>query len=186
MDALHRAVLVLMAILIALSCGGSPSGPGGAVVAARATIDGQVVEFSTAGNATGAFRRPPNAAWPRGLMDLSLGNCGRPPSITMAIYDGNPATGRYEVVPFAIPPLGGTFPAEVATGRLEWSIEDAWNAGATQRGSSGSITVSSVSATRIAGSYNFTLVLRGNTAVPPPTKTVDGTFDLEIRDRVVC
>jgi hypothetical protein len=52
--------------------------------------------------------------------------------------------------------------------------------------------VSSVSSTRISGSFNFTLVPGGplppviGPRPPSPTKLIEGTFDLEINDRVVC
>jgi hypothetical protein len=67
----------------------------------------------------------------------------------------------------------------------------AWLAQQSQRGSSGFIEVSGISATRVSGSFSFTMVQRIVGEVigvppPPPTKHIEGTFDVEINDRVVC
>jgi len=183
----RRGVLFLLSpMLIATACGGNPFEPGAnGAVAGTATVDGQTLQFTTAGNASGWGRRPPNPAWPRGLLDLLLSNCGRPPAIVMAIYDGNPSPGRYEV-----PSVQVGSQTEGATGSLQ-SPTEAWNAGAFHRGSSGSITVSSVSATR-SGSFSFTLVPGGplppviGPRPPPPTKLIEGTFDLQNNGGVVC
>ena len=90
-------------------------------------VDGQVLQFTEVRNASGGFRRPSNPAWPRGLLDIRLGNCSRPPVINMAIYDGNPAPGRYEVPSFQ---LGAGSRTEGATASLQSPSEEAWNAGA--------------------------------------------------------
>ena len=182
-------LFLLLPILMAIACGGSPMEPGAnGAVAGTATVDGQTLQFTTAGNASGWGRRPPNPAWPRGLLDLLLSNCGRPPAIVMAIYDGNPSPGRYEV-----PSVQVGSQTEVATGSLQFqSHTEAWNAGAFYRGSSGSITVSSVSSTRLSGSFSFTLVPGGplppviGPRPPSPTKLIEGMFDLQNNGGVVC
>jgi hypothetical protein len=179
-----RRFAVLSAVVVfvfAVSCGGSPTGPGGTRDddAGTATIDGQPLQFTSARNASKAGRRPPNAAWPRGLMDFGLARCsGGAGVIAISIYEGNPGPGRYEVTTV---PLEGVFQAS-------WQPRpagDSWYAGAVHKGSSGSITLSSISSTRVSGSFDFTLVPQfGGTN--PPTKRIEGTFDLDIIDRVVC
>jgi hypothetical protein len=131
-------------------------------------FDGQTMQF---GSGSSAFPRPPNPAWPGGLLDLNLYNCGRPPIVGLAVYDRNPSPGRYEV--------GGAVQIEAS---LQSPTEEAWRAGANVAGSSGSLTVSSASATRISGSFAFTLVQRGTGL----TKDIKGTFDLEITSVDVC
>jgi hypothetical protein len=148
-------------------------------------VDGQTFQFTNAGNASGAGRRPTNPAWPRGLLDLTLAHCNRPPAFIMAIYDGNPTPGRYEV------PIQFGSQTEGATASLQSPTEESWNAGGVFRGSSGAITISNISSTRVTGSFSFALVQRMMGVIigvppPPPTKTVEGTFDLEINDRVAC
>ena len=73
-------------------------------------------------------------------MDLRLGNCNQPPGIAMAIYEGNPSPGRYEVPG---PQLGSQ--TDGATGSLQSPNDAGWWAGAFYQGSSGSITVFSFS-----------------------------------------
>jgi hypothetical protein len=82
-----------------------------------------------------------------------------------------PTPGRYEV--------GGALQIEAS---LQSQTEEAWRAGASVAGSSGSLTVSSASTTRISGSFAFTLVQRGTGF----TKNITGTFDLEITSVDVC
>lgn len=173
------SVFLVFPILIATACGGNPSGPGATgAVAGTAMIDGQTLQFTTARNASGAFRRPTNPAWPRGLLDLRLSACGGDQAIVMSIYDGNPSPGRYEV---------GSVPFEgVLSASWQHRSGEAWYAGPSFRGSSGSITVSSASSTRVSGSFSFTLIPQVGATTPPPTKLLEGTFDLEINDRVVC
>ena len=156
-------------------------------VAGTAMVDGQIIQFSEVGNASGGGRRPPNPAWPGGLLDIRLGNCNQPPVLNMSIYDGNPSPGRYEVPSSQ---LGSQ--TEGATASLQYPTE-AWNAGGFYRGSSGSIAVSSISSTRVSGSFSFTLVQRAlptggivGVLPPPPTKLIEGTFDLVISDRRIC
>ena len=143
----RRGVLLLLSpMLIATACGGNPFEPGAnGAVAGSATVDGQTLQFTTAGNASGWGRRPPNPAWPGGLLDLLLSNCGRPPAIVMAIYRRQPLPWSLQV-----PTVEVGSQTEGATGSLQ-SPTEAWNAGAFHRGSSGSITVSSVSA--VVGLY---------------------------------
>jgi hypothetical protein len=86
-------------------------------------IDGQPMQF---GSGSSAFPRPPNPAWPRGLLDLNLYNCGRPPIFTVAVYDGSPSPGRYEV--------GGELQIHAS---LQSPNEGAWEARADVAGSSG-------------------------------------------------
>ena len=183
----RSVVVAIFSLVISPACGGNPSGPSATgAVAGTATVDGQTLQFTTAGNASGWGRRPPNPAWPRGVLDIRLGNCNRPPFLIMAIYDGNPSPGRYEV-----PSVQFGSQTEGATASLQ-SPTEAWNAGAFHRGSSGSITVSSVSSTRVSGSFSFTMVPGGplppvtGPRPPPPTKLIEGTFDLQNNDGVVC
>ncbi len=165
--------------LMALACGGSPSGPSDSgPVSGTATIDGQTVQFTTVRNASGAGRRPANPAWPRGLLDLRLLASCSGPGLTASIYDANPALGRHEV---------GSVPFEGVALAIWVNAGDEWYASPNHRGSSGSITVASISSARISGAFSFTMVPRFPTTAPPPTKLLEGTFDLELApDRVVC
>jgi hypothetical protein len=102
------------------------------------------------GEGSTAFLRPPNPSWPRGLLDLGLYNCGRPPLVGMSVYDRNPLR------------VGTTWAGGLQIeASLQSPNEEAWRAGSGSVGSSGSLIVSSSSATRISGSYAFTLVQRG-------------------------
>src|SRR5262245_50036038 len=101
----RRAPALLVVLLLAAAAcgggGGNPSGPSSTgAPAGTATFDGQTIQFTEVRNASSAFRRPSNPAWPRGLLDIRLANCSRPPAVVMALYDGNPAPGRYDVPAF--------------------------------------------------------------------------------------
>src|SRR5688572_13909048 len=177
-----RVLRLTLVVLMAFACGGNPSGPsgtgGGGPVPGTATIDGQTIQFTTARNASGAGRRPTNPSWPRGLLDIRLAASCSGPALSASIYDANPSPGRYEVsvVPFE----GVSLAMWVNSG-------DQWFAGPTHRGSSGSITVTSISSTRVSGTFSFIMVPRVSLppggvigGLPPPaTKLLEGTFDLD-------
>jgi hypothetical protein len=179
----HGVVYLVSLIANTLVFACSTFGPSetGTVVAI-VIADGQTYRFTDAGNASGASRRPTNPAWPHGLVDLSLSNCDGDRAVTMNLYEASPTPGRYDVSSEA---------NQGVEARLLFRSGEEWSAGSFARGSSGSITVSSSSPTRISGSYAFVLVQRntgggGPVPLPPPTKPIEGTFDLEINDKVRC
>jgi hypothetical protein len=174
-----RVLCVISLVMTALACGSSPSAPSGTTAATgTAVVDGQTIQFTTARNASGAGRRPTNPAWPRGLLDIRLFASCSGPGLTASIYDANAAPGRYEI---------GNVPFEGVMLAIWVNAGEEWFASPNHRGSSGSITVTSVTATRIAGSFSLTLVPRLATGTSPPTKIIEGTFDVEtIAERVVC
>jgi hypothetical protein len=161
-------------------------------VAGTVTVDGQTAQFDGTGGASSGFRRSPHQFWPNGMLDILLASCAPTGAVWSAsLLPGNPTPGRYDLTSTSLG-SGGPLPT---TGVLESTWTDPsgerWEAGATQGGSSGSVTVTTVSTTRISGSFSFRMVPRGSGFLlphspPRPTKLVEGNFDVEIHDRVRC
>jgi hypothetical protein len=142
-----------------------------------------------------AFSRAPSGLnW----VVLTIGDCSSGIAIT--------------VKDVGVPPLPGTYAVsgdiDVVNANANISGQD-WHAGMFwMRGycgdpsgilpacpvgpGGGSLTVSSSSSGRIAGSFSFLMVQRSNYSgpiaqkPPPVTKLIEGTFDLEFDDRVLC
>jgi hypothetical protein len=191
-DVLRRLRVAGSLGLVALACSGSPAGPGGAGANASVTVDGQTVQFANDRSANKGFRRPPHQFWPNGLLDITLASCTATSGAFVAsLLPGNPTPGRYDLTATSLG-SGGPLPT---TGVLDASWTEpsgeVWRASATHGGSSGSITVTSASTTSISAFFSFRMVPHGSGPLfpgrpAPPTKLVEGTFDVQIDDRMRC
>ena len=145
----------------------------------------------TTSDGTSAFSAP-------GRVDLEIGSCSSAEGIRMSIQAVAfpPPSGIYEVSPDLNTSAAG---ASATINGQEWSagwFDMSRHCGGnpvfglpactpTSPGA-GSVTVSSASAEDVSGSYSFTMVQFGAPRLTPPTKLVQGTFDLEFRQGVSC
>jgi len=124
------------------------------------TVDGDSVEAS--GNGQGALRRG-------GSIFLTGIKCGDNEGINVTALD--------TLVP-GIYPVGGSYNI-VAT---YVSNGSSWEASA--KAGSGSMTISSVSQTRMSGSFAFEMAASGSST--PATISVRGVFDVAFHDDKIC
>ena len=188
-----RLIVGFLGFLIPLACGGNPAGPSTATPPGTITFDGQAIQGTPDGSI--AFNRAPGGLnW----VDLVIGSCSSTGiSITLKEVDFPPRLGSY-----AISKDLDVVSANASISGQEWFAGQFWmgiycgDPGGVLPAcpvgpGGGSVTVSSSSRERIAGSYRFTMVQRNNYSgllinrPPPVTKLVEGIFDLEFDDRVV-
>jgi hypothetical protein len=148
----YTARIVLVgSLLVAAACGGdSTTGPG-TTGAMSATIDGAHWTSSlgaAASHASGAY-----------------GVGGSNSSFTLGIGFADTGVGTYEV--------SATSPTNLIVTQQGGA---AWVANVT--GGSGSVTVTSVSATRITGTFNFTAIPLPNSGATGNRTITNGTFDI--------
>jgi len=148
----YTARIVLMgSLLAAAACGGdSTTGPG-TTGAMSATIDGAHWTSSLGASATHS-----NGAFAVG---------GSNNDFTMAIGFADTGVGTYDI--------GQLSPTNAI---LNQQGGAAWVANVT--GGSGSVTVTSVSATRITGTFNFTAIPLPNSGATGNRTITNGTFDI--------
>ena len=148
-------LLVVLAMLGATACGDDdPSGPGAGDGDLSATIDGDDWEANLAAVAT----RTNN------VIGIGAGDTGGNRSIGIGFIDAG--TGTY--------PINGTTPtnAILIEGQQTWAA----SAGV---GGSGTITITTLTATRVAGTFSFTAVPNAGTGATGNRVVTNGEFDVE-------
>jgi hypothetical protein len=186
-----------LALLCAAGCGGSPNGPS-ASTTATITFDGQTVQGRPDGSK--AFSRRPTLDW----VDVTITRCsGTEPSIAITLKGvANPvAAGTYTIRTDA-----DVLSANANISGQQWSASNfvmaQYCGGAFGGGvlppctpdspGTGSVTISSASTSRIAGSYRVVGVLPTNFSgnpsqrPPPVTKVIEGVFDLAFDSSPSC
>lgn len=167
-----RAIPALAALLaLSVACGGSsPTSPSLTLLpstlsvvqltrgAIRATIDGARWESTTVFGSTGVFAGTPGTA------TISGGMLGSAFVLTISTLL---APGTYTI--------GGS---GYLTGDLSEGFASRWSAAPWTSGSSGTVTVTTASPTRVAGTFAFTAVAT-IAGTSPATRTVmNGAFDV--------
>lgn len=170
-----RAILALsglVALTIACSGGTTPTGPtlpplptGGAGVttlrgSVRATVDGTPWESAFASAAVGAFTGLP------ALLTVSAVSSSAGFSVSVT---GPAAVGTYDA--------GAPSATSVSFSVIE-GFASFWSVNPFATGSSGTLTVTAATGTRVAGSFSFTAVARTQGLTPATRTVTNGTFDL--------
>ncbi len=151
-----RIIAVLSAVLVA--CGGDGTGPGGGNAAFSATIGGSAW---TAASATVAAQGSTNGTFV--VVGGELGSAGTARTLSLILYNID-ALGTYAIG------VGPTARGGIGT------VSGVGAAVSTPlSGAAGSVTISAVSATHIAGTFAFT----AGTA-PTTVQVTGGSFDLPV------
>lgn len=156
-----RRFLGIVAIAVSTAACGLPFWPGGSEEGKfEWTVDGRSVEASD--NGTGALRGG-------GSVFLSGINCGGNEGIAITALD---------TVFVGTHPVGGNF--NISGNYTE--DNESWEA--NSRVGSGSLSVSSLSQTRMSGSFDFEMVPAGSSG--GGTRSVRGSFDVVFHDDTIC
>lgn len=167
----------LLAVMLASACSGNDAtSPSGQAEAFTWTVNGQTFAASANGRA---------ALQVGGNLSLTGGNCGT--GAFMSILVRGAGVGAFRVSNDQAT-VQWTPDAKTSTAALE-----AWQAPGLPRvvgnalvsGGSGSVSITSMTADWVEGSFTAELVANPNNRDPSP-RTVQGTFQLPIRDRRVC
>ena len=170
----RRLIAGLVAAALAAACSSNPSGPtDGGVDHLTATIDGQPFTATIMAAMISSPTGSPN--W----NIVGLNGCPGDTSVQVMLQPAS-AVGTFA---FAAGQAG----VDAVTGNINrmsgGQSQGAWdNVFGTPR--SGTITITSLSTTRVAGTFDFP-VLRGGSA-PTTRSFTNGSFDIQIANRKIC
>jgi len=170
--ALSSAAFILIAVIGAFACGGGPSesagGPTGNLTAPSGggadqvtwTFDGK--NFQASGNGM-------SVTLDNGAVFLVAADCSQDAGVSLTLPSDTAGTFSAQQLALVYTPNGKSSGSEI------W-VPDT-NGG-------GSATISSVSSSRIAGTFSFTLMPGGSAG--SGRKSLQGTFNLAFGDRKIC
>jgi hypothetical protein len=167
-----------MSAALAAACGGTPTSPSGQSEGFTWTVSGQT--FTATSNGMAALRV-------NSVLSVAAANCGSGATLGLSVTMPNWSAG--------------TFPVGANSASINWTPDartgeaanEAWTAPGIPRavnnvivtGGSGSVTISSVTNDWVSGSFTAEVIANpGNRDSAP--KTIQGNFELPIRDRRVC
>lgn len=158
-----------LAVVVALCVGcWNPFGPSEYEGSFTYTVDGQPV--AATGNGRLALRSS-------GSLSMTGADCTGGAHMSISVRF-EPAVGTYTVAQGVM--VGYTPDARTSGNSPYWETHPL-----TGPAGSGSVTITSISSNRVAGSFSFVLVPRFNSGATG-TRRVEGSFDLEIADKPVC
>ena len=162
--------LILFVILFSAACG-SPSSPTGVSERFDWTVNGQ--SFAASSNGRGAQRAGTT-------LSLIGGACGGGAFLGISVPSGANAVGTYTVVPNSNASVSANWTPDARSGA---SASEAWNAPGTTRvvngsvvtGGSGSVTVSSITAEWVSGTFRFEVIANASNR-DVANKTIEGSL----------
>jgi hypothetical protein len=165
-----QILCIAAALLSTVACSFIPSSPSNESNQSFAwTVDGE--PFRASSNGMGALRSD--------RISINGFDCGRPAGMTIQLLRTEIATGTY----VAGADVVAQFYPNAASGNDPANLS--WDAGIPGRGGSGSVTVSSISGSRISGTFSFDMVPSQNNPASG-SRSVQGTFDLAFGDNKIC
>lgn len=178
---MRRTFALCSAILLAFLFGacGSPTSPSGAREGATWTVNGE--SFQATSNGLAASRSGTS-------LGLTMGDCGRGPFLSIFIANADfSAPATYTAV-------GGSDAASITWNRdARVSNSDSWMGPGTTRLADGrfvrlgnvSVIVTNISSDWVSGTFTAEAVASPENA-DTGTKTIQGSFELSFRQRVIC
>jgi hypothetical protein len=167
-----------MSVAITAACGGTPTSPSGQSESFTWTVNGQA--YAATSNGSAALRV-------NSVLSMAAANCGSGANVGVSVTMPTWSAGTYPVGSNSVS-INWTPDA-----RTSQAAGEAWSAPGIPRvvnnaivsGGSGSVTISSISNDWVSGSFSAEVIANpGNRDGAP--KTIQGTFELPIRDRTVC
>lgn len=173
-----RSVVLLIAIVVSACGGETPTSPGGAAESVSWTVNSQSFTASSNGRA---------ALHVASALSVSGANCGSGAILSINVSGITPGAATYSVG------SGGVTITWTPDARTGEAANEAWSApglprvigNTLVRGGSGAVTITNMSSDWVSGSFSAEVVANPSNRDPAP-KTVQGTFELPIRDRRVC
>ena len=167
-----------MSAAIAAGCGGTPTSPSGQSESFTWTVNGQ--SYTASSNGSAALRV-------NSVLSMAAANCGSGAGLGVMVTMPNWSAGTYPVG------SGSVSITWTPDARTSQAAGEAWSAPGIPRvvnnvivsGGSGSVAISSVSADWVSGSFTAEVVANPSNRDTAP-KTIQGSFELPIRDRAVC
>lgn len=179
-----RAAICLFGLFImAVGCGHAPTAPDGSPAFFRWTIDGQ--EYSASENGLGALRSgggtcSPNPCLPK--LWLTGANCQIHANLDIQIAAPSLSVGTW-LVPASFGSGEGVYATYTPNASSGTAAETAWRSYGGI-GGSGSVTLTTVTEDWVSGSFDLLLVAGGGNA--SGTKSIQGAFNLRVKDSRIC
>lgn len=168
------AVLALLALTVACGSGSTPTSP-----SLPPNPFGGPSNFTTLNR--GTLRATVDGTpWQSGLATAGVGSfAGLPPQMTLSAVSSASAVGFSIGAPAAVGTYdaGGTSSAGATFSLIE-GLANFWWVNPFAPGSSGTLTITTATTTRIVGTFSFTAVARTQGMTPATRTVTNGTFDV--------
>jgi hypothetical protein len=170
----YFAVAAFVALTVACGSGNTPTSP-----TLPAGLPGGSSSFTTLRR--GTLRATVDGApWESALATAGVGSiAGFPPQLTVSAVSATSSLGFSISGPAAVGTYDG---AATSSGFASFSLIEglvnSWWVSPLAPGSSGTLTVTTATSTRVAGTFSFTAVARTQGVTPASRTVTNGTFDV--------